>query len=50
VEAAQRWGADLIVVGTHGRRGLNRLLLGSVAEGLARTAPVSGLLLRGETR
>ena len=50
VEAAQRWGADLIVVGTHGRRGLNRLLLGSVAEGLARTAPVSGLLVRGETR
>ncbi len=46
VEEAQRWGADLIVVGTHGRRGLDRLLLGSVAEGVARTAPVSVLLVR----
>jgi len=50
VEEAQRWGVDLIVVGTHGRRGLDRLLLGSVAEGVARTAPVSVLLVRGGTR
>jgi nucleotide-binding universal stress UspA family protein len=49
VKEAQRWGADLIVVGTHGRRGLDRLLLGSVAEGVARTAPVSVLLVRGGT-
>jgi nucleotide-binding universal stress UspA family protein len=47
VEEARQWGADLIVVGTHGRRGLDRLLLGSVAEGAARTAPVSVLLVRG---
>jgi nucleotide-binding universal stress UspA family protein len=47
VEEARRWGADLIVVGTHGRRGLDRLLLGSVAEGVARTSPVSVLLVRG---
>jgi nucleotide-binding universal stress UspA family protein len=50
VEEAQRWGVDLIVVGTHGRRGLDRLLLGSVAEGVARTAPVSVPLVRGGTR
>ncbi len=47
VEEAKRWGADLIVLGTHGRRGLDRLLLGSVAEGVARAAPVSVLLVRG---
>lgn len=47
VDEAKCWGADLIVVGTHGRRGLNRLLLGSVAEGVSRTAPVSVLLVRG---
>jgi nucleotide-binding universal stress UspA family protein len=47
VDEARRWGADLIVVGTHGRRGLDRLLLGSVAEGISRTSPVSVLLVRG---
>jgi nucleotide-binding universal stress UspA family protein len=47
VDEARRWGADLIVVGTHGRRGLDRLLLGSVAEGVSRTSPVSVLLVRG---
>jgi nucleotide-binding universal stress UspA family protein len=46
VEEARRWGADLIAVGTHGRRGLDRLLLGSVAEGVARRADVSVLLVR----
>ncbi len=50
VEAAQRWGADLIVVGTHGQRGLAWLLLGSVADGVACTAPVSVPLVRGGTR
>jgi nucleotide-binding universal stress UspA family protein len=47
VDEAQRWGADLIVLGTHGHRGLDRLLLGSVAEGVSRTAGVSVLLVRG---
>jgi nucleotide-binding universal stress UspA family protein len=47
VDEAKRWGADLIVVGTHGHRGLDRLLLGSVAEGVSRTAPISVLLVRG---
>ena len=48
VDEAKRWGANLIVVGTHGHRGLDRLLLGSVAEGVSRTAPISVLLARGE--
>ncbi len=46
VEEAVRWQADLIVLGTHGRRGLNRLLLGSVAEAVVRISPVSVLLAR----
>lgn len=37
---------DLLVVGSHGRRGLRRLLLGSVAETIARTAPCSVLVAR----
>lgn len=38
--------ADLIVVGTHGRRGLRRLLLGSVAEGVVRLAHCPVLVVR----
>jgi nucleotide-binding universal stress UspA family protein len=45
---ARRWGADLIVIGTHGRSGLSRLLLGSVAEGVARGTSVPVLLVRAE--
>lgn len=45
---AEAWPADLIVVGTHGRRGVNRLLLGSVAEGVARVASKPVLLIRGK--
>lgn len=37
---------DLIVIGTHGRRGLKRVLLGSVAENVARLAEVPVLLIR----
>ncbi len=43
---AQKIHADLIVMGTHGRRGLTRLLLGSVAESVVRTAPCPVLLVR----
>jgi nucleotide-binding universal stress UspA family protein len=38
--------ADLVVIGTHGRRGLSRLLLGSVAEGVVRLAPCAVLVVR----
>lgn len=45
-EEVERWQADLVVVGTHGRRGIERFVLGSVAEGVARRAPCSVLLVR----
>lgn len=45
--AAREWPADLIVMGTHGRRGLNRLVLGSDAEMVLRSAPVPVLFVRG---
>lgn len=44
---ADAWSADLIVIGTHGRRGLSHLLLGSVAEGVVRVAAKPVLLIRG---
>jgi len=47
-DEAQRWQADLIVIGTHGRTGLNRLLLGSVAEGVVRMSTMPVLLIRAE--
>jgi len=40
VEYARTHGCDTIVMGTHGRGGINRLLLGSVAEQVVRSAPV----------
>lgn len=46
VDEAKRWNADLIAMGTHGRRGFEHLLLGSVAEGVIRRASVPVLLLR----
>jgi nucleotide-binding universal stress UspA family protein len=39
VETAERWPADLIVMGTHGRSGLERLVVGSVAEKVLRKTP-----------
>lgn len=47
IEQAQAWGAELIVLGTHGRRGLGRALLGSDAEQIVRHASVPVLLVRG---
>ena len=44
---AESWPADLIVAGTHGRRGLNHVLLGSVAEGIVRVSTKPVLLIRG---
>ena len=46
VEHAKSWGAELIVIGTHGRRGVGRILLGSDAEQTVRIAPVPVLLVR----
>jgi nucleotide-binding universal stress UspA family protein len=46
VRGARRQRADLIVLGTHGRRGLRRLVLGSDAEAVVRTSPVPVLLVR----
>jgi nucleotide-binding universal stress UspA family protein len=47
VTLAKATGADLIVLGTHGRRGLARALLGSVAENVVRTATCPVLTVRG---
>lgn len=46
VEAATQWDADLIVIGTHGRRGFERMVMGSVAENLVRIATTSLFLVR----
>jgi len=46
VAQARRQRADLIVLGTHGRRGVRRLVLGSDAEQVVRTSPVPVLLVR----
>ena len=48
-EEAKSWPADLIVIGTHGRRGVNRLFLGSVAEGVMRIATTPVLSIRGRS-
>ncbi|RIK91626.1 MAG: universal stress protein [Burkholderiales bacterium] len=48
VEQAALWKADLIVLGTHGRRGVDRVLMGSDAELVARTSPVPVLLVRAK--
>lgn len=45
VEQARAWKADLIVIGTHGRHGVARALLGSDAEQVLRMAPVPVLLV-----
>ena len=47
-DAALEWKADLIVIGTHGRQGMERFFVGSVAERLMRKAETSRLLVRGE--
>lgn len=47
IQQAGEWPADLIVCGTHGRRGIRRLVLGSDAEHIVRHTPVPVLLVRG---
>lgn len=48
ISHAKNIGANLIVMGTHGRRGLRRLALGSDAEAVVRLAEIPVLLIRGE--
>jgi nucleotide-binding universal stress UspA family protein len=45
-DEAAAWPADLIVVGTHGRRGFSHMFLGSVAEGIVRVSTKPVLLIR----
>ena len=49
VQEARNTDCSLIVMGTHGRRGLKRMALGSDAELVLRESPVPVLLVRGET-
>ena len=46
LKVARQWPAEIIVCGTHGRRGLRRIVLGSDAEYIVRRSPVPILLLR----
>jgi len=48
VDQANSWKADLIVMGTHGRRGITRVVMGSAAEGVVRAATVPVLLVKAE--
>jgi nucleotide-binding universal stress UspA family protein len=48
VKQARQWRAELIVLGTHGRRGIKRLAMGSDAELVLRQAPVPVLLVRDQ--
>lgn len=48
IDQAGAWGAELIVIGTHGRRGVGRMLLGSDAEQVVRQSPVPVLLVRAK--
>jgi nucleotide-binding universal stress UspA family protein len=49
IRAAKEWPADLIVIASHGRTGVSRALLGSVAEGVMRNAPCPVLVVRALT-
>lgn len=50
VRLARERPFDLVVVGTHGRKGLKRLVVGSVAERIVREAPCSVVVVRGAER
>ncbi len=49
VSHAEQWPADLIIMGTHGRRGMRRVIMGSVSEGVVSKSSRPVLLIRGET-
>ncbi|MHB1948447.1 MAG: universal stress protein [Gammaproteobacteria bacterium] len=48
IEEAEKWHADLIILGTHGRSGIPRLLLGSVAEEVMRKSQIPVHIVKGE--
>ena len=48
VRQAKKWKANLIVLGTHGRSGVSRLVMGSDAEQVVRTSPVPVMLVRAK--
>jgi nucleotide-binding universal stress UspA family protein len=48
LDTAAEWGPDLIVLGSHGRRGMGRFLLGSVSESVVRHAPCSVEIVRAK--
>lgn len=48
VKAAKEWSADLLVIGSHGRSGMQRALLGSVAETVMRHAPCPVVVIRSK--
>ncbi len=50
IKQAKKWRADLIVLGTHGRRGLARVVMGSDAELVLRETPLPVLLVRSPQR
>jgi nucleotide-binding universal stress UspA family protein len=50
IKQAKKWRADVVVLGTHGRRGLSRILMGSDAEMVVREVPVPVLLVRSPRR
>lgn len=47
LQEAREWDADVIVMATHGRRGVAHMFLGSVTEGVIRASPVPVLVVRG---
>ena len=49
IQKAKEWAADLIVIASHGRSGVPRALLGSVAEEVIRNAPCPVLVVRAQT-
>ncbi|MEI8033125.1 MAG: universal stress protein [Chlorobiaceae bacterium] len=49
-EQAATWGADLIIMGSHGRTGLKRLMMGSVAEEVFRSSDIPVLLVKRSAR
>lgn len=48
IDDAITWKADLIVAGSHGKRGVRRFMLGSVASAISNNAPCSVLIIRPE--